>query len=73
MVTYAFMLEGGTLADDWELGVLLPAHYGEEEADRLLSGWGETLAPLDAWAEGAVSAGRDVNQVVWTMEPVSLD
>ena len=73
VVTYAFMLEGGTLADDWELGVLLPAHYGEDEADRLLSGWSDTFAPLDAWAEGAVSAGRDVNQVVWTMEPVSLD
>ena len=72
-VTYAFMLEGGTLADDWELGVLLPAHYGEEEADRLISVWSETFAPLDAWAEGAVSAGRDDNQVVWTMEPVSLD
>ena len=73
VVTYAFMLEGGTLAEDWELGVLLPAHYGEKEADRLIAGWVETFAPLDAWAEAAVSAGREANQVVWTMEPVTLD
>jgi len=73
VVTYAFMLEGGTLAEDWELGVLLPAHYGEEEADRLIKGWVETFAPLDGWAEAAVSAGREDNQVVWTMEPVTLD
>ena len=73
VVTYAFMLEGGSLADDWELGVLLPAHYGEEEADRLLNEWVETFAPLDAWADAAVDSGREDNQVVWTLEPVSLD
>lgn len=73
VVTYAFMLEGGTLAEDWELDVLLPAHYGAEEADRLIKEWVETFAPLDAWAEAAVSSGRESNQVVWTMEPVALD
>ena len=73
VVTYAFMLQGGTLAEDWELGVLLPAHFGEEEADRLIRGWVETFAPLDDWAEAAVSAGREDNQVVWTMEPITFD
>jgi hypothetical protein len=72
VVTYAFMLEGGSLAQDWELGILLPAHYGQEEADRLMGEWAETFAPLDAWAEAAVTAGRDSNQMVWTMEPVTL-
>jgi hypothetical protein len=73
VLTYAFMLEGGTLAEDWELDVLLPAHYGAEEAERLIKEWVETFAPLDAWAEAAVSSGRESNQVVWTMEPVALD
>jgi hypothetical protein len=73
VVTYAFMLEGGSLAEDWELGVLLPAHYGEEEADRLITEWTETFAPLDAWAETAVSSGREDNQVMLTLEPVTLD
>jgi hypothetical protein len=73
MVTYVFMLDGGSLADDWELGVLLPAHYGEEEADRLMAEWAETFAPLEAWAEAAVSSGREANQVVWTLEPVALE
>jgi hypothetical protein len=72
VVTYAFMLEGGSLAEDWELGVLLPAHYGEEEADRLIRDWVKTFAPLDAWAEAAASSGRESNQVVWTLEPVTL-
>jgi hypothetical protein len=72
VVTYAFMLEGGSLAEDWELDVLLPAHYGKEEADRLIADWVETFAPLDVWAEAAVSSGRDSNQVVWTLEPVTL-
>ena len=72
VVTYVFMLEGGSLAEDWELDVLLPAHYGKEEADRLIGEWAETFAPLDAWAEEAVSAGRDANQVMWTLEAVTL-
>jgi len=71
VVTYAFMFEGGTIDEDWELNVLLPAHYGADEADRLIGEWVETFAPLDAWAAGAVSSGRESNQVVWTMEPVA--
>ena len=73
VVTYAFMLEGGSLADDWELGILLPAHYGQKEADRLINLWVETFAPLDAWAQAAADSGREANQAVWTLEPVRLD
>jgi hypothetical protein len=73
VMTYAFRLEGGSLEEDWELGVLLPAHYGQEEADRLFNEWVETLAPLDAWAQAAAASGREANQAVWTLEPVRLD
>jgi hypothetical protein len=72
VVTYVFMLEGGSLAEDWELGVLLPAHYGQEEAERRFGDWAETFAPLDAWAKAAVTSGRDAHQLVWTLEPVTL-
>jgi hypothetical protein len=72
VVTYAFMLTGGSLEEDWDLGVLLAAHHGEEEAERLLQEWVESFAPLDAWAESAVAEGAESNQVVWTMEQVRL-
>jgi len=72
VLTYAFLFEGGSLEDDWELDVLIPAHYGEEEADRLAGEWVETFAPLGRWAEAAVSGGLTSNQLVWTMEPVAL-
>ena len=72
VVTYVFMLEGGTLAGDWELDVLLPAHFGKEEADRLISDWVETFAPLEAWADAALASGPDSGQVALTLEPVTL-
>ena len=72
VVTYVFMLEGGSLGEDWELDVLLPAHFGKEEADRLLEEWVGTFSPLDSWAEAAVASGREANQVVLTMEPILL-
>ena len=68
VVTFVFLLEGGSLTEDWELGVLLSGHYGEQEADRLFKEWSETFAPLTPWAEAAVSAGQESNQVVWTLE-----
>jgi len=71
VVTYAFLLEGGSLTEDWELDVVLPAHYGEQEAERLVGEWVGTFAPLTPWAEAAVAAGQDNNQVVWTMEPIA--
>lgn len=73
VVTYAFMLEGGSLAEDWELGILLPTHYGQAEADRLINEWAETFAPLHAWAQATADSGRDANQAVWTLDPVRLD
>ena len=72
VITYAFILDGGSLEDDWELDRLVPAHFGADEAARLFSDWGQTFAPLDPWAEAAASAGRESNQVVWTLEPVLL-
>jgi hypothetical protein len=71
VVTFAFLLEGGSLTDDWELDVILPAHYGEQEAARLIGEWAETFAPLTPWAEAAVSAGQESNQVVWTLDSVT--
>jgi hypothetical protein len=68
IVTFAFLLEGGSLAEDWDLGVLLPAHYGEDEAARLVGEWVETFAPLTPWAEAAVAEGEESNQVVWSLE-----
>lgn len=68
VVTYAFLLEGGDLAEDWELDDVLVAHYGEAEAERLTSDWVETFAPLTRWAQAAASAGGDSNQAVWTLE-----
>lgn len=72
VVTYAFLLEGGSLEEDWELGLVVPAHYGQDEAERLFGSWSETFAPLDPWAAAAVSSGRETNQVAWSLEPVSL-
>jgi hypothetical protein len=71
VVTYAFLLEGGSLAEDWDLEVLLPAHYGEDEAARLVGEWLETFAPLASWSESAVAEGEESNQVVWSLEPVT--
>jgi hypothetical protein len=72
VVTYVFMLEGGSLAEDWELNVLLPAHFGKEEADRLIADWVETFAPLEAWTDAALDSGRDSGQVALTLTPVTL-
>ena len=70
VVTFAFLLEGGSLEEDWELDLVLPAHYGEQEAERLIGEWAETFAPLTPWAEAAVAAGEENNQVVWTLDSV---
>jgi hypothetical protein len=42
---FRLLLEGGSLTEDLELGVVLPAHYGEQEAERLIGEWVETFAP----------------------------
>jgi hypothetical protein len=72
VVTFVFLLEGGSLPEDWELDLILPAHLGEDEAARLVGEWTETFAPLAPWAEAAVAAGQQSNQVVWTVEPVPV-
>ncbi len=73
VVTFAFLLEGGSLTEDWDLGVLLPAHYGEEEADRLFDLWAETFAPLAPWAAAAVATADASTQLAWTLESTSSD
>ena len=73
VVTFVILLEGGSLTQDWELDELLPAHYGEQEAKRLIGEWIESFAPLTPWAEDAVSRGQESNQLVWTLEPVPTD
>ena len=71
-VTFVFLLRGGSLADDWELDVLLPAHYGEEEADRLAGEWAHTFADLTPWADATVARGQAGNQLAWTLSPVDV-
>jgi hypothetical protein len=71
VVTYALMLEGGSLTEDWDLERVLSAHYGQEKAQSLIQDWVGTLAPIGAWAEAAATAGQEANQATWTLEPVS--
>jgi hypothetical protein len=71
VVTYAFLLEGGNLSEDWDLEPLLSAHYGEAEGERLLAEWSKAFAPLAPWAESAVAEGEESNQVVWSLESVA--
>jgi hypothetical protein len=67
VVTYIFIFDGGTL-DDWELDDILPAHYGADEAQRLLDGWMGTFAPRSSWA-AALGVGEGP-QVGWTFSTV---
>jgi hypothetical protein len=71
-VAYVFLLHGGSLAEDWELDVLLPAHYGQEETDRLAGEWADTFAQLGPWADATVALGVAANQLAWTLSPVDL-
>lgn len=71
-VAYVFLLHGGSLTDDWELDVLLPAHYGQEETDRLAGEWADTFARLGPWADATVALGLAANQLAWTLSPVDL-
>jgi hypothetical protein len=69
-VTYAFLFDGGDLATDWELGSLLPAHYGEAEADKLMGEWLETFAPTEQWAQQVAAESEESGQLVWSLRPV---
>ena len=71
VVTFVFVLEGGR-PDDWDLGAVLSAEYGEEEAARWLKKWlDEFAAPLDKWSDAA-ELSTESNQVLWTLESVPL-
>jgi hypothetical protein len=69
VITYALVFDGGSLAEDWELDNLLPAHFGQEEADRLGASWMETFIPLQQWV-GALAAREDGPQIGWTFTSV---
>jgi hypothetical protein len=70
IVTYAMVFDGGELEDDWELDKLLPAHYGQEEADRLGAAWMETFVPLSRWIAGLADGDEAGPQVGWTFTTV---
>jgi hypothetical protein len=70
VVTYVFLFDGGDLDDDWDLGTLLPAHYGTEEGERLLDEWLGTFAPRSEWAGLLADEDDDGPQVGWTLTPV---
>jgi len=68
VVTYAFVFDGGSLEDDWELQRLLSPHYGEEKAEALLEEWAETFAPLDQWLAALGDRFAGAGQIGWTFE-----
>jgi hypothetical protein len=70
VITYAFVFDGGEL-DDWDLGTLLPAQYGDEEASRLLATWAATFAPYQSWIAALGDHEEETPQVGWTFEPVA--
>jgi hypothetical protein len=71
VTTYAFIFDGGDLDTDWELSVLLPAHYGAEEAERLMSEAAGTFATFQDWVAGLGEHDDEFPQVGWTFESCS--
>jgi hypothetical protein len=73
VVTYAFVFDGGSLQEDWELDNLLPAHLGGQRAAQLLAEWQDTFAPLQGWLEALAREKQpDEIQVGWSFEQVPL-
>jgi hypothetical protein len=66
LTTYAFLFDGGDLETDWDLEVLLPAHFGAEEAERLMSAAADTFAPYHDWVAALGDHDGDMPQVGWT-------
>ena len=66
VITYAFVFQGGDLDADWDLTVLLPAHFGAEEAERMLREWGENFVPFRDWVAALGSPDDEITQVGWT-------
>ena len=73
VVTYAFIFEGGDLTDDWDLNVLLPPQYGQEEADRLLAAWATTFAPVRSWVAALRPDEDEAPQIGWTFTPATRE
>lgn len=69
VATYAFVFDGGSLDDDWELEDLIPAHYGEEEGQRLLSSWLGTFVPMAQWL-ATLSDADTGPQLGWTFTAI---
>ena len=72
VTTYAFIFDGGDLAADWELGTLMPAHYGADEASRLLSEAETTYAPFREWVSTLGDHDDGMTQIGWTFAPHAL-
>jgi hypothetical protein len=70
VVTYAFIFDGGSLEDDWELHKLLSPQYGDEQAEALLREWAETFVPLDQWLAALGDRAGEIGQIGWTFEAV---
>jgi hypothetical protein len=70
VVTYAFIFDGGSLDDDWELHKLLAPHYGDEQAEELLNQWAETFVPLQGWLTALGERAGEIGQIGWTFEAV---
>ena len=66
VLTYAFLFDGGDPEQDWDLSKLLPLHYGQEEADRLLQGWTATFVPYRRWITAIGEPDEDLAQPGWT-------
>ena len=73
VTTYAFIFDGGDLEADWDLRTLMPAHYGADTADRLLSEAESTFAPFREWvATLGDHDHHDMTQIGWTFAPHAL-
>ena len=70
VVTFAFLFDGGDLADDWELHRLLSPRYGDEKAEALLEEWAETFVPLDRWLAALGERFAGAPQIGWTFDVV---
>jgi hypothetical protein len=68
VITYAFVFDGGELAD-WDLNTLIPAEYGEQEAQRRLAEWASTFVPYQQWVAALGDHPDEPTQVGWTFEP----
>ena len=75
VTTYAFIFDGGDRDADWELNVLMPAQYGQEEAERLMSEAAGTYATFQDWVASLGAHDQEHPQIGWTFEahPKPLD